>query len=147
MSDITRSEVLEILEHNWTSLHNPDYTDEELAKALEYCINSLETDEAYQLEYERISEQANKQISEHHRKNIHANAHDFGVSEEQAEKELRVEMRNGVEKGKVTIIDLKNSVDDYLQNTYFKSDEFKEMVHKYIEQELDKDNNDAKIDN
>ena len=53
MSDITRTKVLEILEHNWTSLHNPDYTDEELGDALDFCITSLETDEAYQLEYEQ----------------------------------------------------------------------------------------------
>ena len=52
MSDIARTKVLEILEHNWTSLHNPDYTDEELGDALDFCIASLETDEAYQLEYE-----------------------------------------------------------------------------------------------
>ena len=53
MSDITRTKVLEILEHNWTSLHNPDYTDEELGKALDFCISSLETDEAYDFMYEQ----------------------------------------------------------------------------------------------
>ena len=50
---MTRAEAIEILEHNWTSLHNPDYTDEELGQALDVAIASLETDEAYQLEYEK----------------------------------------------------------------------------------------------
>ena len=39
---MTRYEVLEILEHNWTCLKNHAYTDNELDEALEYIINTLE---------------------------------------------------------------------------------------------------------
>lgn len=39
-----REKAIEILEHNWTSLHNPDYTDEELAQALDVAIVYLNTD-------------------------------------------------------------------------------------------------------
>ena len=39
---MTRSEALEILDHNWTRLVNPDYTDEELGKAQNMAIEALE---------------------------------------------------------------------------------------------------------
>ena len=35
-------EALEILDHNWTRLVNPDYTDEELGKAQNVAIETLE---------------------------------------------------------------------------------------------------------
>ena len=39
---MTRNEALEILDHNWTRLVNPDYTDEELGKAQNMAIETLE---------------------------------------------------------------------------------------------------------
>ena len=39
---MTRDEALEILDHNWTRLVNPDYTDEELGKAQNMAIEALE---------------------------------------------------------------------------------------------------------
>lgn len=39
---MTRDEALEILDHNWTRLVNPDYTDEELGKAQDMAIEALE---------------------------------------------------------------------------------------------------------
>lgn len=39
---MTRDEALEILDHNWTRLVNPDYTDEELGKAQDVAIEALE---------------------------------------------------------------------------------------------------------
>lgn len=39
---MTRNEALEILDHNWTRLVNTDYTDEELGKAQNMAIESLE---------------------------------------------------------------------------------------------------------
>ena len=38
---MTRDEALEILDHNWTRLVNPDYTDEELGKAQNMAIEAL----------------------------------------------------------------------------------------------------------
>ena len=39
---MTNKEALEILEHNWTKLVNPDYTDKELGQALDIAIKVLE---------------------------------------------------------------------------------------------------------
>lgn len=41
---MTRGEALEILDHNWTRLVNPDYTDEELGKAQDMAIEALENE-------------------------------------------------------------------------------------------------------
>lgn len=38
---MTKEEVLEILEHNWTCLKNHAYTDNELDEALEFIIKDL----------------------------------------------------------------------------------------------------------
>ena len=37
-----RREALDILEHNWTRLVNPDYSDKELCEALDVAIKALE---------------------------------------------------------------------------------------------------------
>ena len=50
---MTRNEALEILDHNWTRLVNPDYTDEELGKAQNMAIRSLEARESL---YEKTAE-------------------------------------------------------------------------------------------
>lgn len=47
---MTNEEALEILEHNWTSLSNPDYTEKELCEALNLCIKALE-DKGYEQGY------------------------------------------------------------------------------------------------
>ena len=41
---MTRNEALEILDHNWTRLVNPDYTDEELGKAQNMAIEALKNE-------------------------------------------------------------------------------------------------------
>ena len=38
---MTREEAIEIFEHNWTRLVNPDYTEEELNDALNMAIKGL----------------------------------------------------------------------------------------------------------
>ena len=50
---MTKEEVLEILEHNWTCLKNHAYTDNELDEALEFIIKALEaqSDVLQYLEY------------------------------------------------------------------------------------------------
>lgn len=42
---MTNEQALEILEHNWTKLVNPDCTDEELGQALDIAIKALEENE------------------------------------------------------------------------------------------------------
>lgn len=44
---MTRSEALDILEHNWTRLVNADYSDKELGEALSVAIQEL-TKENYE---------------------------------------------------------------------------------------------------
>ena len=39
---MTTQEAIDILDHNWTKVVNPDYTDEELGKVLDMAIRSLE---------------------------------------------------------------------------------------------------------
>ena len=39
---MTREEVIDIFEHNWTRLENHDYTEEELNEALGIAIKALE---------------------------------------------------------------------------------------------------------
>ena len=39
---MNNKEALEILEHNWTKLVNPDCTDEELGQALDLAIKALQ---------------------------------------------------------------------------------------------------------
>ena len=39
---MTDEEALEILEHNWTGLSNPDYTEKELCEALDLAIKALD---------------------------------------------------------------------------------------------------------
>lgn len=41
--NMTNEDAQEILEHNWTSIHNPAYTDQELAECLDVAIKSHET--------------------------------------------------------------------------------------------------------
>lgn len=38
---MTREEAIDIFEHNWTKLVNPDYTEEELNKAIGMAIKAL----------------------------------------------------------------------------------------------------------
>lgn len=38
---MTNEQALEILEHNWTKLVNPDCTDEELGQVLDFAIKAL----------------------------------------------------------------------------------------------------------
>lgn len=42
---MNNEQVLEILEHNWTKLVNPDYTDEELGQALDLVLKAFEETE------------------------------------------------------------------------------------------------------
>ena len=39
---MTNEKALEILEHNWTGVSNPDYTEKELCEVLELAIKALE---------------------------------------------------------------------------------------------------------
>lgn len=39
---MTNEEALEILEHNWTGVSNPDYTEKELCEVLELAIKAIE---------------------------------------------------------------------------------------------------------
>ena len=118
MSDITRQQAIYYLKAMRTMCVFQDAFGEPVDtdvydEALDMAISSLEVDEAYQLMYEgmrpatpeekasirkhldEISEPTginiNDLYSDHHKQNIQSYAHDFGVSEEQAEKELRVE--------------------------------------------------------
>lgn len=77
MNDITRAEVIEYAKEKRHELIEfwEDYKHENReVRYYDFIINSLETDQ--------------------HTQNIQAYAHDFGVSEEQAEKELRVTTKN-----------------------------------------------------
>lgn len=39
---MTREEAMDIFEHNWTRLVNPDFTEEELNKAIGMAVKALE---------------------------------------------------------------------------------------------------------
>ena len=62
---------------------------------------------------------------EYYKQNIKAYAHDFGVSEEQAEKELRVTIKNdlGVEEHKGEVMDFPNTFDEFADYYGFKDKE------------------------
>lgn len=38
---MTNEKALEILEHNWTGINNPDYTEKELCEVLELAIKAI----------------------------------------------------------------------------------------------------------
>lgn len=52
---MTRKVAIEILKELWRYEKSDKYTDEEIREAISVAISSLETDEAYQLEYERTT--------------------------------------------------------------------------------------------
>lgn len=132
--EITRKQAIEILKERCFEENTRFNRATRFGKALQFAINSLEVDEAYQLEYEISTGQrrCNKckyyegvhnimghapcsyhkiggvlwdwycsqfesDISDHYKQNIKAYAHDFGVSEKQAEKELRDEAEESEE--------------------------------------------------
>ena len=39
---MTREEAIDILQHHWTQIINPDYTDEEVNEALNIAIKALQ---------------------------------------------------------------------------------------------------------
>ncbi len=51
---MTNEQALEILEHNWTKLVNPDCTDKELGQALDLAIKALQEIEGLKEENHRI---------------------------------------------------------------------------------------------
>ena len=55
---MTNEQAIEILEHNWTKLVNPDCTDEELGQALDLAITALKG--AEQCHLTRLSHTARK---------------------------------------------------------------------------------------
>ena len=141
MADITRQQAIEILKERCFEENTRLNRATRFGKALQFAIDSLEVDEAYQLEYERTTKSTfpaivgapaemlfggkwikgkivegyrfddgivtietsdGKQywcgqdrtdcyrpLDDRHKQNIQAYVHDFGASEEQAEKELR----------------------------------------------------------
>ena len=161
MSDISRKEAIGIFKNMldaWDNYYTIASSDKK-KEAVKLAIDSLEVDEAYQLEYEVSAGQrrCNKckyyegvhnimghapcsyhkiggvlwdwycsqfesNISDHHKQNIKAYAHDFGISEEQAEKELRVTTKNDLGVEKTDMIDKSNfSQEQYkadLQSAY-----------------------------